>query len=100
MTRRLRETDYVARLGDDEFAALVLDLNAVHEARQIATDLTRAIASQSIITTGGAAQVTVSIGVVPLDQKTCEGELDSLVAGDNAMYRAKRAGRNRISLAA
>ena len=41
---------------------------------------------------GGAASVTVSIGVVTLDGSTGERDIDALVAADDAMYRAKRAG--------
>ena len=98
--RRLRDTDVIARLGGDEFAALLVDLRDVRDAPQIATELAAAIRTQSILTVGGAATVTVSIGVVALDQHTSEREIDTLIAADNAMYRAKRAGRNRISLAA
>jgi diguanylate cyclase (GGDEF)-like protein/PAS domain S-box-containing protein len=100
LSRRLRDTDVIARLGGDEFAALLFDLHDARDARQIATDVAAAIRSQSILTVGGAANVTVSIGVVVLDQTTSEREIDTLIAADNAMYRAKRAGRNRISLAA
>ena len=100
ISRRLRDTDVIARLGGDEFAALLFDLHDARDARQIATDLAAAIRSQSILTVGGAATVTVSIGVVALDHQTSEREVDTLIAADNAMYRAKRAGRNRISLAA
>ena len=100
LSRRLRDTDVIARLGGDEFAALLVDLRDVRDAPQIATELAAAIRTQSILTVGGAATVTVSIGVVALDQHTSEREIDTLIAADNAMYRAKRAGRNRISLAA
>lgn len=100
LKRRLRGTDVIARLGGDEFAALLLDLHGPEDAREVATELTTTIGSQSILTVGGAASVTVSIGVVVLDHTTREREIDTLVTADNAMYRAKRAGRNRISLAA
>jgi diguanylate cyclase (GGDEF)-like protein/PAS domain S-box-containing protein len=100
LTHRLRATDIVARLGGDEFAALLLDLHDAKDALEIATELATAIASQTILTGGDATSVTVSIGVLPLDHTTSEREVDTLVAADNAMYRAKRAGRNRISLAA
>ncbi len=97
---RLRSTDVIARLGGDEFAALLLDLGEVDDARKIASELAVAIGSQSILTGGDSTGVTVSIGVVVLDHTTREREIDTLVTADNAMYRAKRAGRNRISLAA
>ena len=100
LQHRLRATDIVARLGGDEFAALLLDLHDANDAAEIASEIATAIASQSILTGGEATSVTVSIGVLALDHTTGEREIDTLVAADNAMYRAKRAGRNRISLAA
>jgi diguanylate cyclase (GGDEF)-like protein/PAS domain S-box-containing protein len=100
LEHRLRGTDVVARLGGDEFAALLLDLHGSDDARQIASELAATIESQTILTVGGAARVTASIGVVALDHETGAREIDTLVAADNAMYSAKRAGRNRISLAA
>jgi diguanylate cyclase (GGDEF)-like protein/PAS domain S-box-containing protein len=100
LTHRLRSSDVIARLGGDEFAALLLDLHKPEDAAEIASEIARAIGSQSILTGGEATNVTVSIGVLLLDQTTGGREIDSLVAADNAMYRAKRAGRNRISLAA
>jgi diguanylate cyclase (GGDEF)-like protein/PAS domain S-box-containing protein len=100
LRHRLRSTDVIARLGGDEFAALLLDLHDARDATEIASELATAIASQSILTGGDATSVTVSIGIVVLDHTTNEREIDTLVRADNAMYRAKRAGRNRISLAA
>jgi len=100
LVQRLRSTDVVARLGGDEFAALLLDLRDVQDAQEIASALTTGIGSQALLTSGGATSVTVSIGVVVLDHTTRERQLDTLVTADNAMYSAKRAGRNRIYLAA
>ncbi len=42
--------------------------------------------------------VTVSIGVVLLSEDT-PADADALIAPDNAMYEAKRSGRDRIVLA-
>jgi diguanylate cyclase (GGDEF)-like protein/PAS domain S-box-containing protein len=100
LTRRLRGTDVVARLGGDEFAALVIDLHDPCDAGEIAREVAQAVRSQTILTVGGPTAVTVSIGVVPLDHTTCTREFDSLIAADNAMYSAKRAGRDRVSQAA
>ena len=71
-----------------------------NDATEIASELTIAIGKQSILTAGDATSVTVSIGVVALDHTTHQREIDTLVAADNAMYKAKHAGRNRIHLAA
>lgn len=100
LRRRLRTTDVVCRIGGDEFAVLALSADGDDSARTIASDVADAIRSQTILTTGTAVEVTVSIGVAALDPAT-PAEADELfVAADNAMYRAKRAGRDRIALAA
>jgi diguanylate cyclase (GGDEF)-like protein/PAS domain S-box-containing protein len=98
LRHHLRSTDVVARLGGDEFAALLVDLHGSGEAGAIARGLAATIESQS--PTEDAASVTVSIGVVELDHTTGERDIDTLVAADDAMYQAKRAGRNGIALAA
>jgi diguanylate cyclase (GGDEF)-like protein len=67
---------------------------------ELAAALTTAISSHAILTSAGRTSVTVSIGVVGLDHATRERHADALVAADNAMYRAKHAGRNRVYLAA
>ena len=97
---RLREADVIARLGGDEYAAVLIDLETGDDAREVASELAKTISAQTILTAGGAVHVTVSIGVVVLDHTAREREVDSFLAADKAMYRAKRAGRNRIALAA
>jgi diguanylate cyclase (GGDEF)-like protein/PAS domain S-box-containing protein len=100
LRRRLRATDVVARLGGDEFAVLAIEVASAEQARTIAADIAEAIRSQSIITSGRAVEVTVSIGVAMLDAHDGTTEDRAFVAADDAMYQAKRSGRDRIALAA
>jgi diguanylate cyclase (GGDEF)-like protein/PAS domain S-box-containing protein len=95
---RLRATDVVARLGGDEFAVLLVDTKDTDDARRIADDLAAAVRSKPVRVGGHELKVTVSIGVVGLGERTDDDT--ALVAADNAMYRAKRDGRDRIALAA
>ena len=100
LRRRLRVTDVAARMGGDEFAVLGIGVTSAEEARTIAADIAEAIRSQSILTSGRAVQVTVSIGVAILDPQSGTTEDSAFVTADDAMYQAKRSGRDRIALAA
>ncbi|MCW3846327.1 diguanylate cyclase [Sphingomonas sp. LB-2] len=89
----LRPYDAIGRLGGEEFAILLhgLDLAA---ARPVCERLCRALAARSFAVPGGERSVTMSIGLAEL----CSGvTLDVVFDGaDQALYRAKRAGRNRV----
>jgi diguanylate cyclase (GGDEF)-like protein len=100
LRRRLRASDVISRIGGDEFAVVVSGVNDRDQAQNIAAKLGDGIREQTILAGGRVAQVTVSIGVAMLDPDTLGPHDDLLVAADNAMYQAKRGGRDRIALAA
>ena len=91
---RLRSADVVARLGGDEFAAILrrVDMQA---AREVVRDL-QAVAAQRIASVVGEAhgQVTLSAGLVAIDEGTTADEL--LSQADRALYAAKAAGGDRV----
>lgn len=90
---RLRETDLVGRLGGEEFAVLLTD-TALPDACRVADELRESL-SRLRIPLGEDVPVgfTVSVGVAELDT----GGLDALVSvADEALYAAKRGGRNRV----
>jgi diguanylate cyclase len=89
----------VARVGGEEFV-LVLD-NAQHDRAQVVADgLRRRVRDLAIDIGPRWIQVTVSIGVActPLGGNTSVRELYS--AADEALYEAKRAGRDCVRVAA
>jgi diguanylate cyclase (GGDEF)-like protein/PAS domain S-box-containing protein len=90
----LRESDTVARLGGDEFVVLLEGLRAPGQAEAIAEKLRLALA-QSILVDHLVCQISASIGVAvyPADGGN---DADLLRHADAAMYRAKRAGGNRV----
>jgi diguanylate cyclase (GGDEF)-like protein/PAS domain S-box-containing protein len=95
---RLRATDIIARLGGDEFAVLLLDLDSIEDARRIADEIRTAVRSEPIPVGDTMVNVTISIGIATLGEG--EGADDQvLIAADNAMFEAKRTGRDGVSLA-
>lgn len=94
---RLRSTDVVARIGGDEFAALLAGVTA-DQARRLAEEVRTAIEQLRIGPGDGHAGVTASIGLTTLDGDTAD-EDSAFVAADHAMYAAKERGRNRVQVA-
>jgi diguanylate cyclase (GGDEF)-like protein len=94
---RMRATDVVARLGGDEFA-IVLPRCELDEAEEVAEAIATAIRMH---TPPGEAvpPITASIGIATFGPRT-ESYDAVLSAADNAMYEAKRAGRDSVRVAA
>lgn len=89
----LRESDTVARFGGDEFVVLQPLVNGAEDARDLARKIVAAM--QPPVAAGGADHyVHTSIGVAmfPEDAATAD---ELMERADRALYRAKRAGRNR-----
>ncbi len=87
-----REPDLVGRLGGEEFGVYLEDID-YENARAIAERIRATVASAAIPHGNKTVTVTVSVGfaIGP------GGSLDSLVkAGDDCLYSAKIAGRNRV----
>ena len=92
---QLRETDFAARYGGDEFVVLLPHTSAA-EARALAERLRRAIRR---VTLDGGMPLRASLGVAAL-APGAEASADALIhAADAALYRAKGAGRDRVCVA-
>jgi diguanylate cyclase (GGDEF)-like protein/PAS domain S-box-containing protein len=95
----LRPGDLVARYGGEEFA-VVLPGTDETGAKAVAEDICQAVRNRRLPHEGNAPGiVTVSIGcatVVPQRGKTAQ---DLIEAADQALYRAKGRGRNRVIVA-
>ena len=93
MTEHLRPHDLLVRYGGEEFAMLLPD-TGLQEAKDIAERVRAAIADATIQRDGLSFQVTISIGITPTQH---EEKLESLIGeADQALYRAKEQGRNRV----
>ncbi len=96
LRERVRATDIVARLSGDEFAVLMPQTDT-GGALQLGEDLRCEVAEGF---PGGAeiGSATISVGIKMFGGKRGAGAEAVLVDADQAMYRAKGAGRNRIAL--
>ncbi|MHB8950409.1 MAG: putative bifunctional diguanylate cyclase/phosphodiesterase, partial [Rhodoferax sp.] len=94
MKQALREGDTLARIGGDEFVAVLLDLSD----NQASVPMLRrvlAAAAEPVLLGELVLQVSASVGVTFYPQAD-EVEADQLLRqGDQAMYQAKLAGKNR-----
>ncbi len=92
----VREVDLVARYGGEEFA-IVLPETSLESAFNTAERLRLRIEKSKIPTPKGELQVTISLGISCL--KAGHQTKDELIsAADEALYRAKRGGKNRVEL--
>jgi diguanylate cyclase (GGDEF)-like protein len=91
MRRRLRQEDQVGRMGGEEFLVLLPD-TGMAAARRVADALRRQVAQAH-----GPVPVTASLGLATWDGEPAE---ELLRRADEALYAAKRSGRNRVHAAA
>ena len=88
----LRESDTVARIGGDEFTALVEDMTTMESIAALAQQIIDSL-SLPFPLDGREMFCTVSVGIAiyPDDSESLDGLMKS---ADSAMYRAKEQGRN------
>jgi diguanylate cyclase (GGDEF)-like protein len=86
----LRSTDSLARMGGEEFV-VVLPSTELKQAQEVAERIRVAIASKPFALEASSIRVTISVGVAA-------GTLSHLLlsAADQALYRAKDLGRDRV----
>jgi diguanylate cyclase (GGDEF)-like protein len=88
----MRVTDFVARLGGEEFAAIIP--GALDEGIVVAERVRVAFESAARTVSGRYIGATVSVGVAA---HTAATNIDALLArADEALYAAKAGGRNRV----
>ena len=99
MRRELRLHDMVARYGGEEFAIIMINASK-EEARPILERLRLDVQEHPFrhrdIQPAGRMTISAGLASVPEDGTTYE---DLLKEADDALYRAKNAGRNRVALA-
>ena len=96
LSRAVRNEDVVARFGGEEFA-IVLRQIAVDSAVLMAERLRKMIESMLIPFGDKQLRQTVSIGVAGFPTTPVREPADLVEAADQALYRAKNGGRNRVA---
>jgi|GEM_PF-5309621 len=93
----LRTVDVLARIGGEEFAALLPETD-LDGALLVAERIRKEIEDMSVPCPQGEVRVTVSLGLVMFNGSS-GGQLGDLMkASDKALYRAKDNGRNRVEV--
>jgi diguanylate cyclase (GGDEF)-like protein len=93
MKEALREGDTLARIGGDEFIAVMIDLEKIEDSEPVLKRLLKA-AAKSITLGDAVMKVSASIGVSLYPQDHVDADL-LMRHADQAMYVAKQAGKNR-----
>jgi diguanylate cyclase len=88
----IRNEDFVARFGGEEFVFLLPE-TTLEGAHQLGVRICQWVAERPYVFEGIRIATTVSIGVSSI-QKDDEDVADLLRRADNALYEAKRRGRN------
>ncbi|XAW89415.1 GGDEF domain-containing protein [Vibrio sp. CDRSL-10 TSBA] len=83
----LRDTDFIARIGGDEFAVIIQHTD-IHQADKLMQRVCSAIANWP------QYKVTISVGVAEVTNDA----IQTATNADKAMYRSKRKGKNCVSL--
>ena len=97
MKDTLREGDTLARIGGDEFVAVLIDLDGIESCKHM---LTRLLSAASKPVNLGAVTVhcSASLGATFYPQAHPIEQDQLLRQADQAMYQAKMAGKNRYQL--
>jgi diguanylate cyclase (GGDEF)-like protein len=94
----VRRSDLAARYGGEEFAVVMANTSA-EDARLVAEKIRLALAESTIeIEPGAPLTLTVSVGGAAFPEDT-ESARELLTLADEALYRAKRTGRDRTCMA-
>ena len=98
LTRTVRSCDELGRYGGEEFLAVLPGCHAPG-ALQVAERMRVNVSTRRCATTAGVVQVSASFGVASTAGRGYASPAELLGRADAALYRAKRAGRNRVECA-
>lgn len=97
LSKSLRASDIVSRLGGDEFTVILRAIPNVQIAAKVAEKILSSII-KPIVIDGDAIQISASIGISVYPYNSQDSET-LIKQADAAMYRAKRLGKNRYEFA-
>ena len=96
LKRTVRVTDYVSRIGGDEFIIL-LPNTRLAEGVHFSERIRLAISQTTVVVAGGQpVKVTASLGVMSVNKRTAS--VDSLLEGTHAaLAKSKQSGKNQVN---
>jgi diguanylate cyclase len=95
LRKQLRNTDFVARIGGEEFVTLLPGAD-VEQAKKLCEEMRRKLGQVGFHFGGTPVKITASVGISQIQN---EDTPDSLFErADQALYRAKRGGRDRCEV--
>lgn len=100
LTKMKGEKNIIGRIGGDEFALLLSDVNTADELEEYA-NRTLTLFQEPFMIDGNAIQLTVSIGIILFDykQEENENEFDELInRGESILNEAKRSTKGSYAL--
>jgi len=95
LQQRLRETDFMARIGGEEFVVMFIGAEAP-DAYKVAETMREAVASAGLHSNNTPVALTVSGGLSQFADS--DDPVRVFQRADEALYRAKRAGKNRCEV--
>lgn len=93
----LRERDLAGRYGGEEFL-IILNNSSLEQAHEVAERIRANIEARELQYSGAKIPVTVSLGVAAL-KKDHHSSADLYKDADEALYKSKKEGKNRVTLA-
>lgn len=94
MQGRMRPYDCVGRYGGEEFLVVLAGCGA-ESAQALAERLRLSVCREPVDTPDGTVSTSLSLGVATCSDASCQ-PADLIRSADQALYRAKRNGRNRV----
>jgi len=98
LQKELRNYDIAARYGGEEFIAVLPDA-ALEEAVFVANRMRTSVQSTKFSGELSQTSLTISLGVAQFSKESCTTEDEFIKRADDALYRAKANGRNRVEFA-
>ncbi len=96
VTQTIRAEDVFARYGGEEFAVICRGVDLAG-ARQFAERVRVVVDAMAFTFEGTRLPVTISLGVAGLPDAALQEPAQLVAAADQALYEAKRAGRNQVA---
>jgi diguanylate cyclase (GGDEF)-like protein/PAS domain S-box-containing protein len=91
---QVRDSDYVGRLGGDEFGTLLIGC-PIEKAQQIASDICSAVADYRFVWKDKIFNIGISVGLIQINHSSGTMQ-DVMSAADSACYVAKQQGRGQV----